>query len=502
MTRKSSDSSGRSSSKQVASIVSGNEKVADDGQSPGAQLASNGLAEEEEQQEVNSGQRNYSFFSKEFSQHRKSIVKSFFIINGTLCVFVLAVFSIYWGSFYHRSSRYRNLKMLVVNEDDSVVDGIDPVFGDSFTAMLRTPIAIENGDWRIFNTAQFQQFAQQNNESVDESIWRLVEQQEYWASIHIRANASYNYVNALRNGDTSYNITANSIVVNYQAGRDFINMQQSIVPRILLIEKLWLQHQPQVVTQLAANVSMFNSTAQMAILTHPLTFTIVDSAPFTDTVLVAPGQVGFIYMIIITFFAFNFFGDVHQQIAKSGLNKFHFLIYRYLSSILTFAVLSLFFGLVSLAFQVDFTLNYGRAGFLVYWAIAFLTMCAVGLLNEIMAMLAISVYPPLLGFWLLSWVIINISPTFGSFALMNNFYKYGYAMPIYNSFSAAKTVFFKVSKNSLGRNFGILIAWWAVLTVVFPFMLKYFGETMARKAQLATQEAARAQAVANQEKQE
>ena len=97
-------------------------------------------------------------------------------------------------------------------------------------------------------------------------------------------------------------------------------------------------------------------------------------------------------------------------------------------------------------------------------------------------MLIIPIYPPLLGFWLNFWVIVNIAPTYNAVALTNNFYRYGYAIPIHNGYEATKTVFFDVYKGQLGRNIGILIAWIFVLTVVFPFVLKRFAKLMMKKA--------------------
>ncbi|EDK43843.1 hypothetical protein LELG_02022 [Lodderomyces elongisporus NRRL YB-4239] len=440
----------------------------------------------------------HSFFSEDYKHHRRRLVKRFLLNNLMLCVFILAAFSIYWGSYYQRSSRYKNLKMLVVIEDDQTIEGVEPVFGNSMDQLLRSATAKEHGDWYIYSLTQFKKRADVNENSIEDEINRLIHHQEYWSSIHVLPNATYNYYNALKNGDSSYNVTANTVISRYETGRDFLNMQLYITPQVQAIEKLWLKEQPNMVSKIINSTIDINSASKIALLSLPLVFEFLDRAPFTDPVLVAPCQVGFIYMIILTFFVFNFFTEAHQIAAKSGVKKPHFMLYRYLSSILTYVIISLFFGLVTLAFQVDFTVTYGKSGFLVYWCIAFLTMCAVGLANEIMAMTLIMIHPPFLGCWMLSWVVINISPTFGPIALMNRFYRYGYAIPIHNSFEATKTVFFDVYKGQLGRNFGILIAWWAVLTLIFPFVVVLFGKTMAKRAQAA----AKAEAEARARKQE
>ena len=62
-------------------------------------------------------------------------------------------------------------------------------------------------------------------------------------------------------------------------------------------------------------------------------------------------------------------------------------------------------------------------------------------------------------------------------AVIPKFFRYGYALPIHNSYEATKTVFFRTYKAQLGRNFGILAAWFAVLSIIFPIIVYYFITT-------------------------
>ena len=128
------------------------------------------------------------------------------------------------------------------------------------------------------------------------------------------------------------------------------------------------------------------------------------------------------------------------------------------------------FGLVTLAFQVDFAVTFGKSGFLVYWMVTFLTMWSVGLANELAAMLILTIYPPMVGFWLIFWVIINITPTFTPIALLPEFYS---------------VIFFNTYKGLIGRSIGIIIAWVVFLTLMAPIVVVYFGSTMSKKAAAA-----------------
>ncbi|CAI5758523.1 unnamed protein product [Candida verbasci] len=425
----------------------------------------------------------YSFFHSKLSTHRRKLGLKFLFNYLVLSIGVLGVFSIYWGSMYGRLDRIKNLRMLVVIDDMDTIDNIPPLFGDYLREVLQTDEAKIRGDWHIYNGTEFLEMARQHNgNNITQEIERQVHHQYYWSSIYVKPNATYNFFQALLQNNGDYNVSANSIVSIYETGRDFLNMNQYVTPSIQLIEKLFLTYQSNITERIVEDTDIsINSRERRTLISTPFNFLYIDRIPYNDPVLVAPSQVGLIYMVILTFFNFNFFNEIHQSVVKLGVKKLHFLIYRYFASVLSYFILSLLFGLVTLAFQVDFTVTYGKSGFLVYWMIAFMTMLVVGFANEIMAMILIPTFPPLLGFWMLFWVIINISPTFTPIALSPEFYRFGYAMPIHNSYEATKTVFFDISKYQLGRNFGILAAWIVFLSCVFPFVVAYFGKTMGKK---------------------
>jgi len=437
-------------------------------------------------------QSNYSFFNSKLKSQRKRLLVQFGFVYLLMAVLILAIFSIYWGSMVNRGSRLKNLQMLAVIEDDVTVDGISPVIGDSFYQLLQTPEAKYRGTWNVFNLSEWEAIALRNNRTSLEEIQLQIHNQHYWSGLYVKPNASYNWVQAVINGDSSYNVSENTISNTYETGRDFMNMNSYVTPAIRLLETWWLDLQSNVSKQLLDYVedkSVLSSQGSLDVMTTPMTFIFDDRAPWDDYVLVAPSQVGLIYMIIITFFQFNFFADLHKEVAMSKLRPHHYYMYRVFSAILSYFVISLFMGLVSLACQVDFTVTYGKSGFLVYWMISFLTMIAVGTVNEIMGLLFILFYPPMLGFWLLFWVICNITPTFTPLALSAKFFRYGYAMPIHNSYEASKSVFFNVSKGQIGRNIGILVAWCVLSNIALVPVLKLFGSTMGKRAAQAAKEA-------------
>lgn len=425
-------------------------------------------------------QQHVSYFSADYKNHRNKIHAKLTLLNLVTSLLTLLLLAIYWGSYYEIQDNMKELKMLVVIGDENTIDGIPSAFGNAMKEVLQRPQSKASGDWHIFKESEFKQLAEDHDNTIRGEIIRRVHHQLYWAAIYVKPNASYNYHQALVNGDTKYNASDNTVAVYYETGRDSTIIGLYVLPQIQKIEKLWFNKLP-VLTARIVDITI-QSKAQKLVLTQPLLFTVFDGAPYSQYILNAPLQIGIIQLIMVSFFQFNFFASPHQKVAQSPVKRAHYVVHRYISSLLSFCFFSLIFGLVSLAYQADFTSTFGKSGFLVYWGITFLTMCAVGFANEIMALLIIPIYPPLLGYWLVFWVIINVAPSYNAMSLTNNFYRYGYATPMYNGYEATKVIFFDLYKGNLGRNIGILIAWIVVLSMAFPFALTRFNTLSNNRA--------------------
>lgn len=428
-------------------------------------------------QRVQSG---VSFFNERNSKNLKVLVLRFVLSYCVMGFFMMGIFSIYWGSMYKRDTRIGNLDMLVVIEDEN--GQVPAAIGDALRTVLEMPLAAALGNWDLVNATHFREEAGAHGRSVYGEAEHLVHLQQYWAMLYVPANALLNFYNAIVAGNTLYNATFS--VYNYlETGRDYSGMLGYVNPSLIQVERRFMEQQMNI-TQRLLRGGQWNAT-QLLVASQSMEFFRVDGRPFDNWVLVAPVQVGLIYMIIVTFFAFNFFGEIHQLVAKMGIKRTHFLVYRVLLAILSFFFLSLFYSLVTLAFEVNFTKTFGRAGFVVFWMTNFLTMWAVGAMNEVMGMILIVYYPPLVGFWMLFWVISNISPTFSPMAVCPKFYRYGYGMPIHASYEITKVIFFDTYKGAMGRNYGVLVAWAAIATVLLAFTAPFFGKKMAQKAKAA-----------------
>jgi len=109
-------------------------------------------------------------------------------------------------------------------------------------------------------------------------------------------------------------------------------------------------------------------------------------------------------------------------------------------------------------------------------------MLALGLACENVAQF---VGQPWTGLWLIFWVISNVSTAFYPINVEPRFYYWGYAWPlhqgvylfhfvtvlisntIYTVVEGTRCILFDLH-NRLGLNFGVLLAWGAINTALFP----------------------------------
>lgn len=433
----------------------------------------------------------YSFFAKESAPSRLQFYKEFPTIIIVMCAFIFAVFSIYWGSMYNRQHRYTNLKILVVGED--MVDGQYPLLSQALIQAGESSPLNRLLGWEYHNRSEILQWAEKDGKSSveDECIWK-VHKQDYWGTIYLPNGTETNDLQDIFiSANTQIPIAQNFVRSYYQSGRDFVTMGSTVTPNLLRFDTAFTgivgaKVYPQFINNLTDSEKDNLIQNGASILSDLPIIKFTDGRPVTDPVVLAPSQVGLIYIIILTFFQFMWFIHLHGELGKK-LTTTSYIIYRIVVSQIAFLFLSLAYSCVSAAFQVTFN-NSWKGGFGIQWMFTFLTMSAVGGANENIALLAFPVLPPLMGFWLLFWVIINISPTFAPMALCPKFYRYGYAMPIHNSYEATKVLLFDTYRGQLGRNLGILVAY-IVLNIALAPLCIMFASYKFRQQAMAQAEA-------------
>lgn len=412
----------------------------------------------------------YSFFAPENKAMRSKLVKMYVVIIVAFWVFVLSVWPIYWGSMYQRDSRLINLHYLVALEEDR-------------TAPISQALAIATASDEMQISASWDF---QSNLSEAE-VKKLIHDQKYWAAIYVTGNdVSANLTNAFQ---SAQNInTTNYVRSFYETGRDPTAMEAFVEPVLFSFasyfqEALQTQIYPSIIQNLTSE--QFANLQDTNVLTSYPIIQYTDGIP-VQPVTNGPLQVGLIYIIIITFFEVMWMTQLYGSVAKSALTV-HYIIFRMLLSQLNYLFISLAFTCLNAAFQISMNTTWS-GGFGVFWMVSYLTMAAVGGANQNVALILFAVFPPLMGFWMLFFVMINISATFAPIPLCPEFYRFTYAMPIKNAYELMKVVLFNTSHKDVGRCFGILVAWIVANNLLLPVCMAFFSWNMKKKIMKQTQQ--------------
>lgn len=436
--------------------------------------------------------------SPRLEQHRRKILHMFLRINALLGAFCIAVLSIYWGATYNRDHYMFKVSVLSVIQDES--DLVPLTIAHELPALIsEVPCT-----WHIYSQNEFMSKYNVTAGQISNKVRDLVFEEKYWMALNAKPNATNDLYQSLSSNTKDFTPAA-YYDVWYMSGRDPSSVKSSILPNMQALESLYANYfQTQYLPQLVSNVTSSGNASSILpdvlIQVSNMEFSYIDYRPFYDQVLLSALQVGLIYCLLLTFFQLSLFGPLHAEIAQF-LRPKQMIFYRICISWLTYFILSLFFCTVSAVFQVDFTLTFGKGGFIVYWLSTCLLMMALGGANENMISLIFSFGPQYLGFWLMGWIVLNISCSFYPMVLNNEFYRYGYAMPIHNGADIFKVIFLNLSKHKMGRNYGILIAWVAINTALFPFVMKIVGQRMKKqREQAAAAATAAAIASANEQK--
>ncbi|CAI4034426.1 hypothetical protein SMKI_10G2170 [Saccharomyces mikatae IFO 1815] len=439
---------------------------------------------------------NGSFFSPDLQSQRKKVLLKFILTNCLLAIICFTMFVLFWGALYDTSKYLHKVKLLAVIQEPPVVilDNNSSMVVPSISYALPALINKVPCDWEIHNTSSFEtKFHVNTSKQINDKVIELIYDEKYWFAINIKPNATQTLFESLVN-DTAplFNSTVFNQVV-YETGRDPTNLKSTILPFAQKIEEYYqtfyaLDYLPALMTNITQAYNyILTGNIRHITAAGKYNYEYYDHRPFTDRILLAPTQIGVVYCLLLTFFQFLLYGPLHVEMAKV-LRPANGLLYRIAMSWFTFFFASLFFCTTTAIFDVDFNKSFGRGGFIIYWMSTWLFMLAAGGANENAVMLVITIGPQYLGFWILSFVILNIAPSFFPLALNNNVYRYGYMMPVHNAIDIYRVIFFDVSRRKMGRNYGILTALIALNTVLLPFVSKYAGKKLKQKALAAAKQ--------------
>ncbi|KAJ6560477.1 hypothetical protein B0H10DRAFT_2115024 [Mycena sp. CBHHK59/15] len=374
------------------------------------------------------------------------------LISGVaaLGIVVFVVFSIYWGSVW--STPHHNLPGWIVDFDGGSI-------GQGVVQVLSAIDPGVNGIvWEVVSASQFPGGISQ--------VENAVVQEETWVALTINSGASANLTAALAAADASYN---SSLAITFIGAEARNENAYRVLSRVAtaqleaLSQKFAIQFAAQNLTS-ASNMPALLANAPQ-IVTRPLGYTIANIRPFDVAVASAVTFVGLIYLLILSFFIVTVSAGARLVSGLEGRLTLAALIrVRLLTSFVSYFFIALFYTMLSRAFQLPFERRFGGGGFVIFWMLNWVGMLACGLALEAMITLLTVRFVP---FFLIVWIISNVSVSLWPLQVLPHVYRYGYAFPFYNISRAVRTIVFR-TKNDVGMNFGILIAWTVLSCITLP----------------------------------
>ncbi|KAF2733711.1 hypothetical protein EJ04DRAFT_553156 [Polyplosphaeria fusca] len=429
---------------------------------------------------------------------RLHVLKLWARTNLLLAIAVMAVLSLFWGALFKQEEHMHSLGIWVVDFDGQVApyQNVEPFVGPFVTRGIQTLLdsPAPHPGYTFRPPSDF------DNDplKVRESVWQF----EAWAAVIVNPNATALLQAAVLEGNSSYDPLGACQII-YNSARDQTVASSYILPSMVTLQKIAVSSFGRAwIERLSQNTSFSNLdiTAAPQAISPGIEFTMYDLRPFAPPIATPAVSIGLIYLIILSFFSFTFFLPIHMKyLSPKGHPPLHFhqlIVWRYVATVCSYFLLSLVYSLVSLAFLMPMSRRpashlwpaqnpnaYFRGTFPVYWMVNFVGMTAFGLASENVAML---LGTPWTAFWLIFWVISNVATGFYQISLAAGFYRWGYAWPMHNIVELTRQILFDLHPR-IGLNLGILFAWVAIDTALFPLCCYYMRWKTIREKKLTAQ---------------
>ncbi|KAI0087133.1 hypothetical protein BDY19DRAFT_1092222 [Irpex rosettiformis] len=375
------------------------------------------------------------------------------VVGATVMIWLViwSVLALYWGANWKVFSGLHNLDGWVVDFDGGIIGST------VISAYMNATGAKEQISWHVIPASEFP--------GGEADLPKAVLGEKCWIAVSISSGASDRLSAAIASANTSYDNSAAVTLWGNEARNEnaysFFLEQQLEGPMPEAIAAFALQQSQ----QLGSNADSLLRTAPKLVLS-PLNYTLVNLKPFDIQVATAVDFVGLIYLLILSFIAA--LANFQARVMISGIDRRlrfkQLLILRFVAPFTIYFWLSFVFSLLSLFFKVPFDRKFGHAGFFIYWMLSWSGMLALGLSLEAMITL---LTPRFIPFFLVLWIIVNVSVVFFPVEILPTIFRYGYATPFYNVGNATRTILFG-TRNQVGLNFGVLFAWIGISLITIP----------------------------------
>ncbi|OQE22337.1 hypothetical protein PENSTE_c010G04567 [Penicillium steckii] len=377
----------------------------------------------------------------------KAFFSAIFGAAVTLQLLILANMSYLYGSAYHDGSRYSTMKLLYVDYDqgpigESVMTAYNSLKGPSFPTLIHQS---------------------QENYPTQLHVQQAVCAGEYWGAIYSTQNASSRLSAALSSSEVAQNYDSSQALRYIWSSTRYPAYAQGVFSNLVQItEATAAVYKNTNGTDILPLINTSDPFIARTIL-DPISSISTDLNPMSQGVRFYYNTVSMVMPIIIQFFfvmALN--GITMQNDLFTKLSPKQNLLLRFSISIIYTFIASLVMTGYLWAFREDWQVTGNQ--FALTWMAIWLAMHIHFLLIDFTT----AIIPmPFIPYFILTWIILNVTSTIGPFEQSPGFYRLGYVFPAHGLYEVLLDIWTHGCNPHLYRALPILFAEWFVGIVSF-----------------------------------
>ncbi|KAK1149698.1 hypothetical protein N8T08_005251 [Aspergillus melleus] len=373
-------------------------------------------------------------------------LKPFFVaIIGaavSLQLLILANMSYLYGSAYHDGSRYSSMNVLYVDYDQAVV-------GESVTTAYNAmkgpsvPTVIQHSP---------QQYP------TPRDIQQAICHGDYWGAIYSTANASAQLSAAFSSPQAAQEYDSFHALSYIWSSARYPAYAQGVYSSLAQIAEAAVAVYKQTNgTEILPSINTSNPSIAQTIL-DPISVASTDLHPMPQGVRFYYNTVSMVMPIIIQFFfIMALTGITMQNNLFSTLSPKQNTLLRFLISIIYTFIASLVMTGYIWAFREDWHVTANQ--FALTWMAIWLTMHVHFLIIDFVTAM---VPMPFVPYFILTWIIVNVTSTIGPFEQSPGFYRLGYVFPAHELYEVLMDIWTQGCNPHLYRALPILFAEWVL----------------------------------------
>jgi hypothetical protein len=379
------------------------------------------------------------------------IPKPFLAAVGGSFVLVQLLFlinmSYLYGTAFNDTQRMKALKILLVDYDDGIVgQSVKAAYSQLASPSFPTIIEHSSTDFPTTN-----------------NIREAVCKGHYWGAIYANPNASSRLSAALASPEAAQTYQNSGALAYIWNGGRYPSYAQVISSSLQILVQ-GTRGAYNAMNGTAAMSTANTTDANIAqVLFDPIAASSIDIKPTNQGVRFYYNTVSMVMVILPQFFfimALNGISAENNIFGSLSLRK-NIALRLGLSISFTFIASLCMTGYIW-AFREDWGVTSGQ--FSLTWMALWLVMH----LNFFIIDSATAVIPiKFMSFFILTWVIMNVSSTLGPFELSPGWYRIGYALPAYELYQVLLDIWTDSCNPTLYRSLPILFSWWLVGIVAF-----------------------------------